>query len=346
MGVHENKESWKGMVGIRCRLLPGPFGLSCILGTVLIFLVALFFGLSLFRGSRAENSGYRFPPGVLADYVPEDSAAVIGVNFRQLVESPSGQRLRSSLQRLLVHSGQQLPWLESIGTNPLDDIDTLFLSFPAGGGGEPVLLARGRFDPSRFQVGPGMLKEASLDHVRVWEYQDRPAKQTTVIAAVGDTLVVSQTRSRVQSALKQASDPQPVSVRDPRLREMLTKVDRNQSLWLAASVKELGPVSGIDNYLLRMILRPLLAHAGSVYGGIACADDIRADLHFGTETAEDADHLEKDLTSLCESAAGVAFLDRQGMLQPLLRLLAAGQIRREGKTILLYCRLRAEQLEK
>jgi hypothetical protein len=94
-----------------------------------------------------------------------------------------------------------------------------------------------------------------------------------------------------------------------------------------------------------MLLRPLFAHAESVYGGITCAEDLRAELHFGTATDEDAAQLEMDLQSICEAALGAALLGRQKELLPLLRLLAAGQIRREGKTILLRCRLTADQLE-
>jgi hypothetical protein len=319
-----------------------PRWLFVVAGAAGAVLLACLFGAWLLRGSLRHDLGNRFPPGVLADYVPEDSEAVLAVNVRQLLEAPSGRKHLGALVQLL--SGQverELPWLGLAGIKLTDDIDTLFISFAPRNSEEPICLARGRFDLLRFQPGPDKLQEKTLDGFRVWEYTDRPAKRTTLLTIVGDMLVVSETPGRVQAALKQASDPQPIRVRDATLRELLMKVDRGQSLWLAASVRNLGPISGIENYLLKMVLRPLLAHAESVYGGITCEEDLQAELHFGTSTDEDADQLETDLKSLCEAAPGAALLAQQNEMQPLLRLLGAGQIRRDGNTILLRCRLPA-----
>lgn len=314
---------------------------ATVSGLVLLFLAWLLLGR---RGDNGEN---RFVPGVLADYVPEDSAAVLAVNFCQLRETPIGQQhLWPLMQQFSGQVERRLPWLKLVGLNPLDDFDTLLISFALNGGGEPILLARSRLDRSRLQVGPDQLQESTLDHFRIWEYSEPGAKQTTLIAPAGDMLIVSDTRSRVQAALKQASDPQSIHVRDAMLRQPLANVDRRQSLWLAASTKSLGNVSEIDNYLLKMLLRPLLAHAESVYGGMECAEDVRAELHFTAATDKEAAQLEADLKSICEAAPGIALLGRKNELLPLLQLLAAAQIHREGETILLRNRLTADLLEK
>jgi hypothetical protein len=346
MADHESKDSLKVSDDVRRRRPLRLLALAGVMGFALAFVLALSLDIWPFRSWRGEERGDYRSSGLLADYVPEDSAAVIAVNFRQLLESSIGkQHLRMWLQQLLARSARQLPWLEMTGIKPADDIDTLLISFPSAGGGESLLLARGRFAPSRFQVGADFSEQKKLDSFRVWEYHNRAAKETTWLAAAGDMVVISQTRTRVQTALKQVREPQPISVRDGRLRELLTKGDRQQSLWLAASVKELGPASGIDNYLLRMMLRPLLAHAECVYGGITCSEDIRAELHFSTGTEEDAAQLEADLKSMCEAAPGVALLGRQSEFLPLLRLLGASQIHREGKSILLHSRLRPDQID-
>lgn len=309
----------------------------------MVALLALSFGLWFVFNSHDEED--RFPPKVLADYVPEDSAVVLAVDVSQLRDSPiAEQKLSPLLQQLNRRSERQLPWLNLLGIRPLDDFNNILISFGLDGA-EPELLASGTLDRSRLQMGPRKLQEATLDHFRIWQYGDPDTKQTTYIAPVGDMLVVSEGRSRVQAALKQASDPQPILVRDATLRRLLAEVDRRQSLWLAASIKKLGPVSEIDNYLLKMVLRPLVAHAESVHGGIACAEDLRAELHFSAATEEDAAQLESDLKSICEAAPGIALLGRKNEMLPLLRLLAAAQIQREGKTILLRCRLTAEQTE-
>ena len=109
-------------------------------------------------------------------------------------------------------------------------------------------------------------------------------------------------------------------------------MDRRQSVWLAASIKSLGPISGIDNFLLKMVLRPLPAHAESVYGGIVCSEDMQAELHFRTATAAEAAQLENDLASIRDLVReGSWLLGRQKELLPLLGLLGTAQIRRDGR---------------
>lgn len=293
--------------------------------------------------------GNRFPPGVLADYVPEDSQAMLAVNVRQLRDSPAGrQQLAPALHQLIRRAGGRLHWMDLLGINPIDDLDYLQISFGPAAGGEPLWLIHGRFDRSRVQMGPDKLQETSLDHVRVWAYTDRRAKQTTIVAPVGDMLVVGESRGRVQAALKQARNPGPLAVRDATLRDLLTKVDHRQTVWLAASLKGLGPIiAEIEDYWLKLLLHPLLVHAESVYGEIICGEEMRSELHFRAATEEEAIQLEMSLQGIRELAGdGASLLVRQKELLPLLRLLGTSQVRRDGTMILLRCRLAADHEEK
>jgi hypothetical protein len=270
---------------------------------------------------------------------------VLAVNLRTLLESPVGrQHLAPSLQQLAQRGEREVPWVELLGIHPFDDLDYLQISFAPGSGEQPLWLARGRLDRSRFHLGPDKLHKKTLDHFRVWEYADRQRNQTAVLASVGDALVVSETPSRVLAALHQASHPRALTIRDATLREMLARVDRRQSLWLAASFKRLGPIARIDNRWLEMILRPLFTHAESVHGGLTCAEDVRAELHFQTPTEEKAVQLEMDLKSICGVAAGASLLfSPPSELLPLFRLLGGGQTSREGKTVSLRCQLAGDQ---
>ena len=317
--------------------------------TALALLLGYLFRDRLLSRWRAEDDlGKHFPPGALADYVPEDSEAVLAVNVRQLLESPVGrQHLAPILQRLIRQAGGRLRWMELLGINPLEDLDSLQISFAPTAGGQPLWLVRVRLDRSRIQIGPDKLQQTSLAHFRVWQCVDRQARRTTLLAPVGDMLVVSESRDRVLAALKQASHPRPIAVRDATLREMLAKVDRRQTLWLAASIKRLGSIAPIEDYTLKMVLRPLLAYAESVHGGITCAQDVQVELHFRAATPEHAEMLETDLRSVCEAAPGFALLlGRKKEFLPLFRLLGSGRINREENRLLLRCRLEADQLER
>jgi hypothetical protein len=322
--------------------------LSAVTLAVLLAVLSFFFRDWLRSRWRGEDGQVnRFPPDALRDYVAEDSEVVLAVNVQALRESPVGRRLTPSLQQLIRQGGRRLRWIDLLGLNPIEDVDFLQISLAPASGGEPLWLAHGRLERSRIQMGPDKIQETTLDHFRVWEHTDRRAKQTTLLAPVNDTLVVSETPGRVLAALKQARSPRSLTVGDTILRQLLAKVDRRRTLWLAASMKRLGPLTVIEDPLLKMVLRPLLAHADSVYGGITCAEDVQVDFHFHAATVEGAERLEGDLQSICEAVPGAALLlmGRNKELLPLLKLLGSGKTHRQGNEVLLHCRLAGDQLE-
>lgn len=326
----------EGMATWRRRRWMGLVAVGAVLVLLLLFLFRDW--LSNFWPGEDDS----FPPGVLADYVPEDSQALLFMDARALRDSPMGrQRLEPLLQKGLQRAGQELRWMELFGINPLADLDTILISFSPSSGAQPLSLLRGRFDRSRLQQGPDKLHATKIDHLRVWEYTDRAAKETTLLALLGDMLVVGETRDRVAAALRQARAPHPLTVRDATLRQALAEVDRRQTVWLAASKESLAPLDEIKELAL---LRPLWGHMQSIYGGIICGDDVRAEFHFEAATEEEAIRLETTLQNLREAAPGAAFLlRRQKEWLPLLRLLAVSTIVREGKSIRLRSRLAADQ---
>lgn len=341
MGDNARNDPLAATDGFPRRRSGRRFLLAGLVLTTLV-LVGFLFRAQLSHLWHSQDDGSdRFPPGALVDYVPEDSQVVLAVNVRQLRETPAGrQQLAPAVQQLIRRGGGRLHWLDLLGINPIEDIDNLLISFAPAAGGEPLWLIHGRFDRSRMTIAPDALQETTLDNIRVWEYTDRREKRTTIVAPVGDMLVVSESRIRVQAALKQAIDPRSVTVHDTTLRELLTKVDRRQTVWLAATLKKLGPVlSEIDDYWLKLLLRPVLGRAESVYGAIQCAEDIQAELHFRSATEEEAIQLEKSLENFRELAGeGASFLVRRKEWQPLLRLLGTSEISRDGTMILLRCR--------
>lgn len=347
MGNKNTNDPLPATDGISARCPRRRFLLAGVAGAGVVVLVLFFFRDWLTQfWSGEQDRGARLSPGVLADYIPEDSEALLAVNVRSLLESPVGrQHLAPSLQQFLSQAGQQLQWIPLSGISPINDLDTILISFSPGIGDRPLWLLRGRFDRSRLQLGPDKLRESNVDHFRVWNYTDRSTKQTTLLVLLSDMLVVSETRKRVLAALQQANDPRPVAVRDATLGKVLSKVDRRQTVWLAASIRSLGPLDEIKNF---SFLRSILRHVHSVYGGITCADDVVVEFHFEAETDDEAVHLETALRSLRELVAvpgAASLLGLPKELLPLLRLLAASTIRREGRTILLRGRLAADQWE-
>jgi hypothetical protein len=295
-------------------------------------------------GDADDEAQDSFPPDALADYLPADSAAVVTVNVRTLLDAPVVRdHLEPALRRLVRRGTATEPWFGLAGVDPLADLDRLGVVFAARDPGRPLWLARGRFDPGRFQVGPGRL-QAPARGQRVYRYAD-PDAGTTLLAPVGDTLAVSTEPRRLADALDYAAHPHPVALRDPSLRALLDKVDRGQAVWLAASLDRLGPTDRLENRALELMLRPVLSHARGVEGGVSAGEDLRAAFTFHAADDGDARRLEEVLRNVIVVVQGAPlFLGSDRDLALLLRLVGSGETTREGTVVVLRCRLPADQL--
>jgi hypothetical protein len=312
--------------------------LAVLVGTALALAVFLYLRY------RSSIEPEPFPPGALAGYLPEDSTVVLTLNLRSLLEAPvvrgpPGPTLRGLFRRGT--AGQ--PWMELAGIDPFTDIDQIQVSFTAGDPEHPLWLIRGRISAARFQVGPDKLRPRIEHGRRVCEYDD-PDFGPTLLALVGDTLVVSALPCRLADALAYASGPRHLRFRYPALAAILKQVDRKQAVWLAASLQDFGAVGGLKDWALKAAIRPVLAHATTVSGGVAVAEDLRAEFAFRTRDEDGARRLEEDLKREVEAASGVGLFVKDKDLLPFFQLLGTGVVARDGAAVSLRCRLTAEQL--
>jgi hypothetical protein len=291
------------------------------------------------RGPQTVHTS--FPPGALDHYVPANTAAVMQINLEQMRSSPIGQhQLKASLQQIVDGAENHYPWPGPTGVHPQTDLTQVQLFFAPGKNTQPLWLAHGKIDPGHFEVGPGKMQKKIEDGFEIYEI---PSGMT--LSPVDGKLLISQDRPAVLTALRHAVDAKPSAPADQTLRDMLQRVDRGLSFWIAADFKKLGSVGRIHNKGLEMVLRPVLDNAETVYGGLMLADDFRADFHFHSASDESARKLEGVLTSICGICRGLTEfsfgVDKE--LMPFFRLLATGQVHRDGTAITFQCRLPADQ---
>jgi hypothetical protein len=285
-----------------------------------------------------------FPPGALAGYLPEDSTVVLTLNLHPLLEAPVVRGpLEPPLRGLLRRGTTGQPWMELAGIDSFTDIDQIQVSFTAGDTEHPLWLVRGRISAARFQVGPDKLRPRIEHGRRVYEYVD-PDFGPTLLALVGDTLVVSALPCRLEDALAYGGGPRPLRFRYPALAALLKQVDQKQAVWLAASLQDFGAFGGLKDWALKAAIRPVLAHATAVSGGVAVAEDLRAELAFRARDEDGARQLEEDLKREVEAASGVGLFVKDKDLLPFFQLLGTGVVARDGAAVSLRCRLTAEQL--
>lgn len=282
-----------------------------------------------------------FPPDGLADYLPADALGVLTLNWRQVLESPVGaSKLREPLLRLAHKEGGRF-WLHLLGIDPLADVDGLQLIYRRGALGQPLILVKGRFDASRFRIGPGELQEVRVgpdDCFRLYQIPDEDEKEMTSLALADNYLVACEARGPVVDALNHALMPGKGPVVDEDLRQALARVNRKQGLWLSVPLARLGPVPRLSNKGLELILRPIFRLARNIEGGLNFDHDVRGEIRFATASEEDASQLETALRSTCELAqTAPALLGRDRDLGPIFALLATGTTSREGTKVTFRC---------
>jgi hypothetical protein len=306
---------------------------------------ALALAAFLYLRYRSSTEPEPFPPGALAGYLPADSTVVLTLNVRPLLDAPVLRtRLGPALKNLLRRGAAGQPWFQLAGIDPFADIDQIQVSFAAGDPEHPLWLVRGRFFPARFQVGPDKLRPRVEKGRRIYEYTDLDFGPI-LLALVGDTLVVSALSCRLDDALACAAGPRPVGFRYPALAALLKRVDQKQAVWLAASLQDFGAAGSLKDWALSLVLRPVLARAQAISGGVAVAEDLRAEFAFRARDQESARQLEEDLKRAVEVAKeGAPLFVRDKDLLLFFQLLGTGVVGRDGAAVTLRCRLTAEQL--
>jgi hypothetical protein len=286
-----------------------------------------------------------YPRDALAEYVPADAAGLLSFDLHALRQAPLARgRLETPLRRLAGRVQSELPWLGLAGVDVWADIDRVRVALPAGDADRPLWTVHGRIDSGRFQLGPGRLTPRTADGKRLYEYVDA-VTGPTFLAPANDTLAVSPGQARLTAALDYAAEPHRTEARDPTLRESLGQVDRKRPVWLAVSLAALGDPGRIDNFLLSALISPVLRRARTVQGSIAVGEDVRADFTFRAADEAAAEELEKVLRGGIDVAAGARLLPGADVdLLPLLALVSAAEVSRDGVVVRLHSQLGADQL--
>jgi hypothetical protein len=190
-----------------------------------------------------------------------------------------------------------------LNVEPEKDIESLRWVFTEIDPLHPLMIARGDFNldavkpnldlVQRSLAGPG----GKFHLVRLTE-PDRG--KTTFFGASSPYLLGGEVKHQVVDGLAHANARQS-NLSGDDLRRLLTRTDRDQLLWLAVSVRRLGTIPTLAGEQEKL-LRPILAHADTVSGGLKFKDGLH--WHFVVEThgPASAEILEKNLRNTCAGA--------------------------------------------
>jgi hypothetical protein len=276
-------------------------------------------------------------PAVSPDYLPPDTAAVFHVNMREVQASSYVNREFRTLLQLVNLNLPEAEMKQSLGVDVNRDVDWVRLAVPVNGVDLLVILS-GRFDPAKFKpTKDGPLRQVNKpgDRYALYELAASELKMTFTVAPAGDLLLLSGKAERVTDALAQAGGPAP-ALEDEMLAGLLKKVDR-KSVWWAASLKKWRPAPP-NVTVVKQLVKIILDNSEGGYGAIACGDDIDGTAYFLTGDERRAEEVENALQGLrgLVNLFGGRLEDWQ---KPLAKLIGGGEVKRDGDTVVLRCRL-------
>jgi hypothetical protein len=244
-------------------------------------------------------------------YLPAETQVVVKVNVRQILGSALLQSDLGRIRRELNRNTQVLETLESLGFDPLRDLDGLYL---AGAGirsaDKALLVVTGRFDVARFQAKAQEVTKTNGGLLRIHDdggqtiYETNlPGQSKPLFATILDpnTIVASFDKSFVVDSLAiQTGKKGPALLVE--MRQLIGKLRPDQSI----------AVAGVGAALMEGLTEP--DRVRHVVGGISISDDIRTEFTIRAKDKAAATELARLLREALDQ--GKNFLTLFAMSQP------------------------------
>jgi hypothetical protein len=235
-------------------------------------------------------------------YLPADATIVVRVNVRQILDSPLGKKYGpDAVKNALSQNGQIRQLLETLGVDPLKDVDTLFLATPGASANGAVVVAHGRIDQERFHKAaedvsrktPGAMKIHKEGALTIYEgkHGGDPAFATFPSK---DTLLLSPSRA----ALTAAASGTNTLGKD--VAGLVGQVDGRQSVWAAALLP--------DDAKRALTKQPQTAELASKIKGFTVAVNVDRDVQMNLNVLTTEAKAAESIAELLEGLKGLGKL--------------------------------------
>lgn len=175
----------------------------------------------------------------LDKYLPDDTQAIITVNFRQIIEAPVVKKyaIKEVEKGLETKEVQQV--ISLLGLDPLKDITGATVAFPAEMNEKTLtVIVRGSFDLVRIhdladkiaRDKPDTLTVHKQDNLRLYEGKDERSKRPYFASFMNkEVLVVSAAKERVADAIAKSTGKKDASA-GKNLQSLVGQQDGTQSV--------------------------------------------------------------------------------------------------------------------
>jgi hypothetical protein len=300
------------------------------------------------------------PAAEVDKFLPNDSEAVTTVNFRQILDSPLVKKYGlEPLQQAIKSNDEVQKILDSLGLDPLKDIDSLTSSSPGGTDADKkgLLILHGRFNLDKIQATaekvakdkPDSLKIRKAGDYTLYEATMAPPgqgeKQTFFVALIDkNTLAASPSQDYAVDALDKANGKKTTMLKNKEVQQLIEKADAKQSLWIAALSHGLavGQLAQDEKF------KEILDKVKTLSGGITVSDDVKAEFLI---VAKDADKAKEVAGAIDEGLGKVKFFVsllamNKKELAPAITALETVKVNAKGSDITVKGEISKDVIEK
>jgi hypothetical protein len=248
-------------------------------------------------------------------FLPNDSEAVSSVNIRQILDSALVKKYGLEPLKQAIKSNDEVQkTLNSIGLDPLKDLESLTSSSPGGSEADKkgLLILHGQFDTTKFHAKAEEVAKDHADVLKIHKAGDyklyevsmqlpgQGEKQPVFVGIVDKTTIVaSPSQDYVVEAMDKGNGKKKTMLKK-EVQQLIEKADTKQSIWIAAlssgiAVGQLGQDEKV---------KEILDKVKTLTGGIAITDDVKAEFLI---TAKSADKAKEVAEAINEGLGKVKF---------------------------------------
>jgi hypothetical protein len=276
-------------------------------------------------------------------YLPSDSALVLHVNVRQIVDSPLVKKHAvEKLREHLKEHEEASSILESLGFDPFKDLNSITVAGSTlENDGKGLIIAHGQFDAAKFEAKAeeeakshgDMLKIHKEGDKRIYEVQP-PNDDKPLFVAVVDktTLVASNEKDYVRDCFAKAAGKKEGGVKK-EMKDLIEKVDAKSSMWVAmrGSTLNTGPLATVSDEKAKKTIE----HIDSFTFTLTVDKGVKVVVDLVSKNAEGAKELAENVKEYIDMGKGFLALlaGQQPKVAPLVDVVNSVKVTTEGNAV-------------
>lgn len=295
-------------------------------------------------------------------HLPEDTEIFVEVNFKQLFSSALFQKLGLDFYKELLKENADIQRiLDSVGFDPLKDLERILIAGPGGGDSDKGLfILYGRFDRTKLEAKAKELvqkakkdqndlvrelvaKGASGDKYTFYELNIPDIETVYVSMLDKGPLLVAPGKDYLIDALEKAAGKKKPGLKNKDLQTVLEKMEGTQTITVAGLGQALSQSSPTDADQIKAIFE----RTEAISGGVVLANDIKLELKAAAKTEDAARQIKDELVKAADMAR--MFLNNlvatQKELAPLAAIAKSVKVSAADKIVTIKGEVSAEVLE-